>query len=279
MKVLITGSQGRIGRVVTELVRADGHTVRTLDRAAASVEWEHIPGDILNLFQMRQAVQGCEAIIHLAAIPNDWNGRAEMVFDVNVMGTWNMLQAAAEAGIKKFVFFSSVNALGIWGGMRSPEYLPIDDAHPHYPRPAYGLSKHVGEEMCQSFSRLYGISTLCLRPCLVTGGSTEGSRRRSDSTRWMVGDYFSYVDVRDVARAAILCLRADSITHGRYLLTAAENAAQTPTAELVREHYAAIPWRGSSDYLDNPLRSLVDTSAAERDLGWKPEHIREDWKL
>ena len=285
MRVLITGAQGRIGRVVTRLAAEAGHELRTFDQAAAPpAEWEHLPGNLLDGAAVRRAVMGCEAIVHLAAIPNDRSGQADLVFQTNVQGTWHVLEAAAEAGVKKVVFFSSVNALGIWGGQRMADYLPVDDAHPAYPNPAYGLSKRVGEEMCASFTRRHGITTLCLRPVLVVDPDSRWMRQRPRtdnewSRRWLSGDYYAYVHLQDVARAAVMCLDpAVEEGHGVYLLAARDNAAGLPTAEILKQDYPEVPWRGGPDYLDQPDRGLVDTSAAWKAFGWKPEHsIKELW--
>ncbi|HET6385491.1 MAG TPA: NAD(P)-dependent oxidoreductase [Armatimonadota bacterium] len=278
MRVLITGSQGKIGRVVTRMAVEEGYDLRTFDRIAAPQEQvDHIPGDLLDPFAVRRAVMGCDAIVHAGAIPNDRTGQSDLVFTTNVTGTWHVLQAAAEAQVKKIIYFSSVNALGIWGGARRPDYLPIDDAHPPYPRPAYGLSKHVGEQMCESFTRWHRASTYCLRPCLVVDEDWGRWRSRDPERmrRWLVGDYYSYVDVRDVARAVLGCLKDTAESrHGRYLLTAADNAAGLPTEQILREDFADIPWRAAPDYLDRPDKSLVDTSAARRDFGWEPIYSR-----
>lgn len=280
MKLLITGGLGRIGRVTVEQAVAAGHDVTTLDRAAANKEWRHISGDIRDPSAVRGAVQGRDAVLHLGAIPGEWGSQPDLVHFTNVDGTWNILQAASEAGIDKVVFFSSVNALGIWGGMRRADYLPVDDEHPAYPQPAYGLSKRLGEEMCASFTRKYGFSTYCLRPCFVAVPENyEGWLVRSPDERrqWSVGDYYSYVDVRDVAAAALCCLSADHVKHGRYLLTAADTMSSRPSKDLLAEDFSEVSWKGGDDYFtENPRRSLVDTSAAGRDLGWKPRHSWRD---
>jgi len=281
MKVLITGSRGKVGRTLSPMAAQEGFTVTGFDREAAPpVDWEYIAGDITDLYQVRRAVQGCDAIAHLAAIPNDRHGASDVVYQTNMLGTWNVLQAAAEAGIKKVVFFSSVNSLGIWGHQRRPDYLPIDDNHPSYAHTTYGMTKWLGEEMCAAFTRSHGISTYCLRPCLIVEEEQASWWRRGGEDRmrrWLSGDYYSYVDVRDVASATLCCLRhtppEGDAHHGRYVLVADENAAGRPTADILKEDYPDIPWRGGPDYLENPRRALVDTRAAREILGWEPRFI------
>ena len=170
MRVLVTGSEETIGRLFVKTLRAEGYDVRTLDRRAqpSGEVGEHIAGDLRDIYTVRRAVQGVEAVAHLGAIPNDVPpGREDDLLTANVQGTWNILLACVEAGVKRLVYFSSVNALGVFGGRRPADYLPIDDDHPHHPLTPYQISKHLGEEMCRAFSARHGLTTLCLRPVWV----------------------------------------------------------------------------------------------------------------
>ena len=93
-------------------------------------------------------------MIHLAAIDAGVPAEPEAYFGVNVMGTWNTVQAPREAGIRKVVLASSVSATGL-GEMRPdfpPEYLPADEAHSMKPANAYGLSKLVVEDIARGFA-------------------------------------------------------------------------------------------------------------------------------
>ncbi|MDQ2732238.1 MAG: NAD(P)-dependent oxidoreductase [Armatimonadota bacterium] len=280
-RILVTGSQGKIGSAVTAALAQEGHEVRSFDLAASqTVPWEHIPGDVLDGVQVRRACMGCDRVVHLAAIPVDRRGASDSVFHTNITGTWNVLQAAMETGVSRVVFFSSSQALGITAGDRKPDYLPINDAHPAHPRPAYGLSKFLGEEMCSSFSAQYGLSTLCLRPVFVS--TPDDYRRwkefdRGRMRRWLVGDKYSYVDIRDVAAAVVNCLK-DGVTaqHGRYLLVADDNSAGLEIEDLLREDFPDVPWTGSSTARSRPRGSLFDTSAAQKDFGWIPKYSWQD---
>jgi len=279
VRVLITGSAGNIGRVQVQRVRAAGHTIRTFDRMAARKgdDWEHLPGDLRDLSAVRRAVQGMDAVLHLGAIPNDRYGAAEDVLNVNVQGTWNVLLACVEAGVERVLYYSSVNALGNFMGHRKSEYLPIDDVYPRHPITPYQLSKHLGEETCRSFTNRHGIVTVCLRPVYVAQPEQYipwREQRGKRNTEWGRGDYWAYVDVRDVCEAAMLGLAAQNITHDAFLLTADDTAMDVPSAELVERYYPETPWKQDrAAYLaDNPFRTLVDCSHAKTVLGWQPQH-------
>jgi len=278
VRVLVTGSEGHIGRVLVERLRAANYEIRTLDRAAQRKgdDWEHLPGDLRDISVVRRAVQGMDAVAHLGAIPGDRRGGADEVLAVNVQGTWNVLLACVEAGVGRVVYYSSVNALGNFGP-RQAAYLPIDDSYPRHPLSPYQLSKHLGEETCRSFSARHGIVTVCLRPVGVMDASAyTGWQEYTPEQRENSGkrEYWAYVDVRDVCAATLLGLTVENVTHDAFLLTADDTSVATPTAELVERHYPDTPWPkiAMADYLaDNPYRSLVDCTHAKEVLGWKPQ--------
>lgn len=280
MRVLITGSAGRIGRLQVEVIQQAGHTVRTLDTASqanAPAGIQQIVSDLLDLDAVRRAVEGMDAVVSLGAIPNDLPGKEAKVFEVNVVGTWNVLQACAEAGVPRVVFYSSVNSLGNFGGHRPAAWLPIDDTYPHHPMTTYQLTKHLNEEACRSYTDRYGIVTICLRPVYVAQpGDYSVWRERGDTRNphWLQGDYWAYVDVRDVCQAGLLGLTAENITHAAFLLTAADTASEIPTLSLVEQIYPETPWKQDrAGYLAmDPHRSLVDCTHAREVLGWQPRH-------
>lgn len=279
MRVLVTGSAGHIGQWQVKALRDAGYEVRTLDRVARSRkdDWEHIPGDLRDLNTVRRAVDGVDAVAHLGAIANDRRGMPDEVFTINVVGTWNVLQACMEANVPRVVFFSSVNALGNFGGHRPSAYLPIDDAYPRHPMSTYQLTKHLGEETCRSFTNKYDMVTICLRPMFVSlpeyghwWGGPQNSERRIEFGR---SDYWAYVDVRDVCDATLLALTNTTITHDAFLLAADDTTLDIPSAELTDRYYPDTPWRiPREEWLaENPYRTFVDCSHAKTVLGWQPK--------
>lgn len=283
MRILVTGSAGNIGQLLTQTLLEAGHEIRTFDRAAqkANEAWEHHPGDLRDINAVRHAVQGMDAVAHLGAIPGDRRGGGDEVLSVNAQGTWNVMIACAEADVKRVVNFSSINALGCVGGHREAVYLPIDDAYPRHPLSPYQLSKHLGEDICRSFSEKTGIVTICLRPGYVASPSHYHWFREADRPFFITRqkhEYWAYVDIRDVCDAVILSLNVENVLHDAFLLEADDNTVPTTTAELVDEHYPHTPWKRDRDaYLaGNPHRSLVDCSHAKRVLGWQPKRSWRD---
>ncbi|HZT41576.1 MAG TPA: NAD(P)-dependent oxidoreductase [Chthonomonadaceae bacterium] len=280
MKILVTGSEGMIGRALVADLRSAGHEVRTFDRAAQrrDAPGEHIPGDLRDIYAVRQAAHGMEAIAHLGAIPGDRPQGSDDVLAVNVQGTWNVLMAAVEAGVERVVAFSSINALGCVGGHRPAQYLPIDDAYPRHPFTPYQLSKHLVEETCQMFSRKHGLITVCLRPVGVHTGDYAVSLRSVPDALRADGEkegYWAYVDVRDVCDATLRALTVEGIEHAAFLLSAEDTTQEALTASLVASYWPETPWKapGREAWLaDNPYRTLMDCTQAKQVLGWTPRH-------
>jgi UDP-glucose 4-epimerase len=271
MQVLVTGSRGRIGAVVAAVLRHRGHTVTGFDATAGD--------EIRDLAAVRRAVHGCQAVVHLAALAHDTAGPPEQIMAVNVLGTWHVLQAAAEAGVERVVHFSSAQALGIAEGERPPDYLPVDDDHPLRASRPYGLSKRLAEELCEGFTDRTGIPTVCLRPVWVCDervyARVEQAWRANPSSEWLpFWEFGAHVHVDDVASAVECALRRPESGHARLLLCAPDAWTTAPSRETARRVLPDVPWRGGSEFDADPYRSLVDSGRAQEVLGWTPRHRR-----
>jgi UDP-glucose 4-epimerase len=281
MKILVTGSQGGIGRPTVKALLEAGHSLRTLDRGAlgAGCAWEHLVGDVRDASLVRRAVQGMDAVVHMAAVMSERRGDAEVMFSVNVMGAWNVLMACVEAGVNRLVNFSSLQALGHSSPHHTALYLPLDDWVPRQPASTYQISKHVIEEMCTAYATAHGMTIASLRPTYVFASDPrwEGWRKHMPEeavARSATIDYWSYVHVLDVVEAVRLALEAPIKGHEAFLLTSDHSHARIPTSELAQKYYPTFPWPNASpeDYTkDNPYRSLIDCRKAKQILGWQPK--------
>jgi nucleoside-diphosphate-sugar epimerase len=269
VRLLVTGHRGDIGVVVAARLAAAGHEVVGFDLADGD--------DLRDADAVRAAARGCEAAIHMAAIPDNSLGDPSAIMATNVLGTWHVLMAAREEGMSRVVAFSSLQALGVAEDRAPPAYLPLDDDHPRRARRPYGLSKRVGEDLCRAMTEEAGIATVCLRPVAVWDEERyarveERRRARPEDEwepRWELG---AFVDVRDVASAVLAALACPDPGHARLLLCAGDIAASAPGREMAARLLPGVPWRGGPAYDADPWRALVDTSRAERVLGWRPEH-------
>jgi UDP-glucose 4-epimerase len=264
MKVLLTGNRGRLGPAIQRQLLKDGHEVDGFDLQDGD--------DILDAAAVTKAASGVRTIVHVAGIAGDRGRSAADILAVNLVGTANVLLAAEAQGVARVVYMSSGRALGMLE--RDADYLPLDDKHRGLPSAPYALSKWLSEEMCEAFTARTGIQTICLRPVQVFDEADYRNalaHADSDSSSrpggvWALGVHINVVDVAEAAAAAVRC---DAPAHSRMLLCAADIASDRPTLELVAERVPHIPWRGGREYSTEPFRSLIDTSKAQRILGWR----------
>jgi len=269
MRVLVTGHRGHVGVPVTEFLRSRGHDVAGYDRSDGA--------DIMDLAGISRAARGCDAVVHMAALPHDTAGSPDQIMAVNMLGTWHVLLAAEAAGASRVICFSSAQALGIAEGERLPDYFPVDDAHPRRAMRPYGLSKRLSEDMCDGFTARTGITTVVFRPVAVwyeaDYAKVRDRRRSSPRCEWEpFWEYGAFVDARDVADAVDRALTVRLSGHHRMLLCAADISATAPGLELAARLAPDVPVTDPDRYLADPWAALIDCSAAATALGWRPAY-------
>ncbi len=167
MRVLITGGAGLVGAPISRRFVELGWDVRVIGVDADC----DLPGlsyaqcDIRDVDSLAPHVAGCDAIVHLAAIPSTRTHSNAELYAINVAGTFNVFDAAAHAGVKRIAQASSINAIGgFWGcDDRRYEYFPLDEAHPLHTTDAYSFSKQQVEDIAAYFYRRDGISSVSFR--------------------------------------------------------------------------------------------------------------------
>ena len=278
MRVLITGGKGRLGRWVGRELRDHGYEVVSVDRHLPS---EREPGihhrqvEMGDLGQIIGALTGCDALIHLAAIPSPYAHPDEVVFLNNVGATYNALQAAMTVGIERAVIASSASAYGMaWARPTFPPlYAPLDEDHPFLVSDPYALSKETDERTAEMFVRRCGMTVLAYRlHWIIEPG--EARRRALATTPPDRGatNLWGYVDARDAARAFRLGLEADVTGFIAFNITANDTLRPEPTDELLRTLLPTTELRA-------PLpgnASAWSTTRARDLLGFVPAHSWRD---
>ena len=174
MQVLVTGGAGFIGSHLVRAFLREGFSVRVLDDLATGrlaniaeirADIEFIEGSVVDPDAAARAVRGCEAVFHQAAIPSVARSVQDPVgtSQVNVGGTLQMLTAARDAGVRRFILAASSSAYG-----DNPE-LPKREDMVSLPRSPYAVAKLASEQFCQVFGKLFPIETVCLRYFNVFG--------------------------------------------------------------------------------------------------------------
>ncbi|RVG06741.1 NAD-dependent epimerase/dehydratase family protein [Sinorhizobium meliloti] len=162
MKVLVTGSAGRVGAFVVRRLIAGGHQVRGFDLRSAGIEdggFDEVVGAFDDREAAIRACEGTDAVLHLGAFMSWLASDREKLFRANVEGTRIVLEAAAAAKVGRFVFASS----GEVYPENKPEFQPITEDHPKKPLSPYGLTKLLGEELVTFQGRVSSMETVILR--------------------------------------------------------------------------------------------------------------------
>lgn len=183
--VLITGADGFIGSHLTEYLVRTGYRVRAfvlynsfdswgwLDHCAPDVQgqFEVFAGDIRDPHGVRKAMQGCDRVMHLAAliaIPYSYHS-PDTYIDTNIKGTLNVVQAARELGVERVVHTSTSEVYG------TARYVPIDEGHPLQGQSPYSASKIGSDQIALSFHNAFGTPVSIIRP-FNTYGPRQSAR-------------------------------------------------------------------------------------------------------
>lgn len=156
--ILVTGSAGRVGRSVAAALKAQGRAIRGFDLRASGLE-DEIVGSLDDAGAVAKAMTGVTDVLHLGAFMSWAPGDRERMFAANVDGTRLLLDAASQAGVRRFVFASS----GEVYPENNPQLLPVTEEHPLLPTSPYGLTKLLGEELVRFHQRAGRMETVILR--------------------------------------------------------------------------------------------------------------------
>lgn len=279
-KVLVTGSDGKIGTATVNELRQHGYEVTPADLYPKQ-DWLTQIVNFEDLGQVIGVMQGHDAVIHLAAIPTPTRHTAEVVFRNNVMSTFNVFEAATILGIKNVVTASSLSALGYAYMHRhfDPVTIPIDEDHPLLSQDTYGLSKMIGEELAEGFvRRTPDLATVSLRFTWVLDEAQHASiqRIRQADNDDPIGAFWTYVDVRDAALSCRLSMEYATAGHEAFYICAPNIYLDTPVNELLASNYT-----GDYPVIEHITGNIspVDCSKAEQLLGWKARYNWDGTKL
>lgn len=281
MKILVTGGCGFIGSHLCEALQANDYEVRAYDLYHSRDDrgwlggWgcniEVVLGDVRDFHATREAMRGCDAVIHLAAlidIPYSYVAPQSYV-ETNAIGTLNVLQAARDLGVKKLVCMSTSEVYG------SAQYVPMDEKHPLNAQSPYAATKIAADQLALSFYRSFGLPVTIARAF-----NTYGSRQ---STRAVIASILAqmpgkvkvgsltptrdFMHVSDTVAGIIACLECGESGEIYNLGTGTETSIKQ-LLEILGADYEQEPERL------RPALSEVDRLCCDwtkaRELGWQP---------
>jgi NAD dependent epimerase/dehydratase len=301
-KVLVTGADGFIGSHLTEALVAQGHAVKCfvfynsfnswgwLDHVAKDVRdsIEVFAGDIRDPHGVREAMKGCDAVLHLAAligIPFSYHS-PDAYLDTNVRGTLNVVQAARDLGVSKVVHTSTSEVYG------TAQFVPITEEHPLVGQSPYAATKIGADQMALSFHRSFATPVAVLRP-FNTYGARQSARAVIPATAIQIlggkkkirlgaltpTRDFSYV--KDTAAAFIAVMKAEGAVG--QVLNAASNFEISigKTVEIIAETLGTAVTVEEDPNRIRPAQSEVERLWGDagrlKDLtGWSPAYGGED---
>lgn len=273
MRMVVTGARGTLGTATVKYLRGLGITTIGTDAIAGTGEDEpghYIRADLTEGSEIYDLIDGADAIIHLAAIAAQRIYTSRHTFFTNTQMTWNVLEAAARLKIPRVVVASSLQ-VNHTVAPRTPityEYFPVDEAHPVSPQDDYPLSKFVGEKMADMFATHWGLTVASLRFPLIANAANYALMPRPDMDV-PFGALFAWVHLSDAARACHLAATAPlpERTHTVFFTAARDSSLGAPTRAYLARHYPEAEVR---PHLAE-FGSTIDSSRAERLLGWVPE--------
>ena len=228
MKTLVTGTTGFLGAALLRELIADGRDVRVLVRPDANrsniegLDAEVVTGDVRDRDSLAAALQGCEVLYHAAAYYSLWSRDKRTMYDINVQGTRNILEAAMTENVRKVVYTSTVGCIGLW-----PDGRPADEQTPLDPAILcndYKLSKYQAEQAALEFAGR-GLPVVVVNPSAPVGPwdikPTPTGKLILDFINGKMPAYLdtglNLIDVRDCARGHLLAEQKGTVGE-RYIL-------------------------------------------------------------
>jgi UDP-glucose 4-epimerase len=293
-RVLITGGAGFIGsHIADQLVQEGAAEIRIIDnfvrgrrenlsRALTSGRLTIIEGDIGDRRLVAEAMEGIDLVFHQAAIRiTQCAQEPRLALEALVDGTFNVVEAAVSARVKKVLGASSASVYGL-----ADEFPTAEHHHPYNNRTLYGAAKLFNEALMRSFHEMYGLDYLMLRPFNVYGPRMDVYGAYTEVfIRWMeriaagqppliLGDgnqTLDFIHVEDVARAYILAAKTD-FTDAVFNVASGEETSLRGLAELLLKVMESDlrPEYGPERKVNGVPRRLADISRAKKLLGFNP---------
>lgn len=196
-RILLTGAAGGLGQALRPRLKANCNVLRSSDRVIlgmATEQEEFVLAELANASAVMAMMQGVDAVVHLGGVSTE--AAFEPILQANILGIYNLYEAARKHGVKRIIFASSNHVTGYYKQSET-----INAAHPPRPDGLYGVSKAFGEDLSRFYFDRYGIETACIR---------IGSSFPEPKDRRMLASWLSYDDLHRLITA---CLTTPVLGH------------------------------------------------------------------
>jgi len=284
MKILVTGSAGHLGEALASTLAASGHEVIGLDLLPST--FTTVVGTVADTAVVADAMRGVETVLHTATLhkPHIVTHRRREFVDTNIVGTLNLLEAAAAAHVRSFVYTSttSVYGLALVPETAAPAAWITEDVVP-LPKNIYGVTKKAAEDLCELFHRKLGLPCVVLRTSWFFPDEDDDSAVRSayidDNVK--VNEFaYRRVDLEDVVTAHVLAMEhAPALGLRRYVISATTPLTRGDLPRLRADAPAVLRERFPGYEREYGRRGwkmfatidrVYDSALARHELGWTP---------
>jgi len=286
-QILFTGGSGKAGRHVVQYLVDQGYHVLNIDtkpldhpKVRTLITDITDAGQLFNAFSSYTGLHEfdpdlrppkIDAVVHFAAIPRVMIVPDNEVYRINVMGTYNVLDAATKLGIPKVIIASSETTYGVVfaNTPREPDYFPLDEEYPVDPMDSYAISKICNERTARGFALRSGSDIYALR----IGNVVEPSEYDLFPGWFAKPDFrkkiaWSYIDARDLGEIVRLGIETDGLGYQVFNAANDHTSSDLPTAELLRRYYPNVPVHGEL----GEYEGLLSNKKARDMLGFKEKH-------
>jgi nucleoside-diphosphate-sugar epimerase len=265
--VLVTGAAGRLGRAVSARLYEEGVDFVGTDIVdPGEVPYPFSPADLLDQSGVSRLLEGVDVVMHLGNHAGLGPIPPQIVFGRNTTMNTNVFQGAAEQGVSRIIFASTLQLIGSHVDSRTvgdpppPPTFPLSGDTPAQPSNLYALSKAVAEQLLRYYADRCGVDCVALRlPLLHHGENLRGVNTGSETTIDIL-EGFTGLTYRDAAGAFLAVLRSDLTGYRSYMVGTAHRHNDLRLDQLIRTFYPHLP---------DDLPDLIDSTELSRDTGWE----------